>query len=83
MAFFLFPGGEKQGPCGPCAGDSKAIALPGVAGPRDVAESHFAIAPRWPRAPWAHVQPPLCRLRRRADGARRAAPKHKASRPQA
>jgi hypothetical protein len=20
----LFPGGEKQGPCGPCAGDSKA-----------------------------------------------------------
>jgi hypothetical protein len=50
----LFHGGEKQGPCGPCDGDSKAVALQGAAGPRDVAESHFAIATRWLRAPRAH-----------------------------
>lgn len=31
--FFLFPGGEKQSPCGLCVGDSKASPLPGRAAP--------------------------------------------------
>lgn len=37
--FLLFRGGEKQGACAPCVGDSKAVALQGAAGPRDVGES--------------------------------------------
>jgi hypothetical protein len=35
----LYSWREKQSPCGLCAGDSKAVALLGAAGLRDVAES--------------------------------------------
>ncbi|MRV75520.1 hypothetical protein GJ700_27750 [Duganella sp. FT92W] len=35
----LFHGGEKQGPCGPCAGDSKASRLQANARSRDATES--------------------------------------------
>ena len=48
----LFHGGEKQGPCGPCDGDSKAVGLLAAAGPRDVAESsicHRASGGGWRR----------------------------------
>ena len=37
--FYLFPGGEKRAPCGARVGDSKAVALQGAAGSRDVTES--------------------------------------------
>jgi hypothetical protein len=40
----LFHGGEKQSACALCEGDSKAVALQGAAGPRNVAESLTAIA---------------------------------------
>ena len=36
----LFPGGEKQGACAPCVGDSKASPLQGRAAPN----RHFAAA---------------------------------------
>ena len=35
----LFHGGEKQSACALCEGDSKAVALLGAAGSRDVTES--------------------------------------------
>jgi hypothetical protein len=40
-------------------GDSKAVALQGAAGPRNVAESHFAIASDGNRAPKAQARSAL------------------------
>ena len=37
---FLLPGGEKQGPCGPCVGDSKGWAYFAQPSPN----RHFAVA---------------------------------------
>ena len=41
--FYLFHGGEKQSPCGPCAGDSKPCAYSRKGGPRNVGESLLAL----------------------------------------
>ncbi len=38
----LFLGGEKQGPCGPCAGDSKASPLQGRAAPNRPTAARYA-----------------------------------------
>lgn len=41
--FYLFHGGEKQGACAPCVGDSKPCAYSRKGGPRNVGESLLAL----------------------------------------
>jgi hypothetical protein len=52
--FFVFAsaGGEKQAPCGACAGDSKGWAYFAQPSPN----RPTAAAARQPRAPWARVR---------------------------
>ncbi len=66
---FLFPGVEKQGPCGPCAGDSKASPLPGRASPNRpsaIARGRWRAEGARRAAPKRRGPPGLARLEVRA-----------------
>jgi hypothetical protein len=65
----------------PHAGDSKAVGLLAAAGPRNVAESQFAIARDGAVRRRRTTNTPLCRrLRRRAAGAIAQRPTHAVAR---